>query len=214
MTNLFSSRSFFTAGLRMPLHPVLTDILLKFQVQLHQLTPNAIAQLSKYSWVVTSFRGIPSTNGFAKRYGLHYQPKKIKVDGAFVEAQFGCLNFHAKRYKGGRAKLTLAIKNKWSAGWLRAWFYYKVLLLQSPHKGKGMFTQHSSMSHLDYMMKPSFECVDDDSGDAAFVRVMGLIGGRDTVEEYLACRMFSLSTNLGFAEISEDGCAFARVPPR
>jgi hypothetical protein len=26
---------FFTAGLRMPLHPVLVDILLKFQVQLH-----------------------------------------------------------------------------------------------------------------------------------------------------------------------------------
>jgi hypothetical protein len=43
MTNLFSSRSFFTAGLRMPLHPDLTDILLKFQVQLHRLTPNAIA---------------------------------------------------------------------------------------------------------------------------------------------------------------------------
>jgi hypothetical protein len=57
------------------------------------------------------------------------------------------------------------------------------------------------MSHLDYVMKPSFECVDDDSVDAAFVCVMGLIGGRDTVEEYLTCRMFPLSTNLGFAEI-------------
>jgi hypothetical protein len=33
---------FFTAGLRMPPHHVLTEILLKFQVQLHQLTPNAI----------------------------------------------------------------------------------------------------------------------------------------------------------------------------
>jgi hypothetical protein len=33
---------FFTAGLRMPPHPVLSDILLKFQVQLHQLTSNAI----------------------------------------------------------------------------------------------------------------------------------------------------------------------------
>jgi tRNA A37 threonylcarbamoyladenosine synthetase subunit TsaC/SUA5/YrdC len=33
---------FFTAGLRMPPHPVLADILLKFQIQIHQLTPNAI----------------------------------------------------------------------------------------------------------------------------------------------------------------------------
>jgi hypothetical protein len=36
----------------MPPHPALTDILLKFQVQLHQLTPNAIVLLSKYFWVV------------------------------------------------------------------------------------------------------------------------------------------------------------------
>jgi hypothetical protein len=30
---------FFIAGLRMPPQPVLTDILVKFQVQLHQLSP-------------------------------------------------------------------------------------------------------------------------------------------------------------------------------
>jgi hypothetical protein len=33
---------FFTTGLRMPLHPVLVAILLKYQVQIHQLTPNTI----------------------------------------------------------------------------------------------------------------------------------------------------------------------------
>jgi hypothetical protein len=56
----------------MPPHPVLADILLKFHVQLHHLTPSAIAQLSKYCWVVTYFGGFPSTDGFAKRYELHY----------------------------------------------------------------------------------------------------------------------------------------------
>jgi hypothetical protein len=39
---------FFTAGLRTPPQPVLADILLKFQVQIHQLTHNAIIQLLKY----------------------------------------------------------------------------------------------------------------------------------------------------------------------
>lgn len=39
---------FVTIGLRMPPHPVMSDILLKFQVHLHQLTPTAIGQLSKY----------------------------------------------------------------------------------------------------------------------------------------------------------------------
>jgi hypothetical protein len=35
----------------------------------------------KYFWVVLSFDGEPSSDGFAKRYKLHYQPKKIIVDG-------------------------------------------------------------------------------------------------------------------------------------
>jgi hypothetical protein len=30
-------QEFFTAGLRMPLHPVLADILLKYQIQIQQL---------------------------------------------------------------------------------------------------------------------------------------------------------------------------------
>jgi hypothetical protein len=34
---------FFAAGLQMPPHPAFTEILLEFWVQLHQLTPNAIA---------------------------------------------------------------------------------------------------------------------------------------------------------------------------
>jgi hypothetical protein len=57
---------FFVAGLHMPPHPALADIFLKFQVRLHQLTPNAIAQLSKYFWAVGSFEGVPEGNAFAK----------------------------------------------------------------------------------------------------------------------------------------------------
>jgi hypothetical protein len=87
---------FFTAGLRMPLHPVLAAILLKYQIQIHHLTPSAIVQLLKYVWVVTSFDGVPSAEGFTMRYELHYQPRKMDVDGAEVLGQYGCINFHAK----------------------------------------------------------------------------------------------------------------------
>jgi hypothetical protein len=72
---------FFAVGLRMPPHLVLTEILLKYRVRLHQLTTNAIAQLSKYFWDVLSFGWEPSSNGFAKHYELHYQPKNVVVDG-------------------------------------------------------------------------------------------------------------------------------------
>jgi hypothetical protein len=57
---------FFVAGLRMPPHPTLADILLKFPTRLHQLMPNAIAQFSKYFWVVGSFGGMPEANTFAR----------------------------------------------------------------------------------------------------------------------------------------------------
>jgi hypothetical protein len=68
---------FFAVGFRMPPHPVLTDILVKFHVQIHQLTPNAFTQFSKYFWAVMSFDGKPSGDGFVKCYELHYQPKKV-----------------------------------------------------------------------------------------------------------------------------------------
>jgi hypothetical protein len=90
-------------------------MLLKFQVLIHQLTPNAIVQLSKYIWVVSSFDGVPFAEGFMKRYELHYQPRKMDVDGVELLLQYGCLNFQAKR-GGQRAKLTVAVKNNWSRG--------------------------------------------------------------------------------------------------
>jgi hypothetical protein len=68
---------FFVAGLCMPSHSALADILLHFQVQLHQLTPNAIAKLSKFFWAVVSFGDVPSGSVFAKCYKLHYQLKTI-----------------------------------------------------------------------------------------------------------------------------------------
>jgi hypothetical protein len=105
---------FFTMGLCMPPCPAFTEILLKFQVQLHQLTLNAIAQLSKYFWAVLIFGGEPSSDDFPNLYELHYQQMKVVVDGFEKFQQFGVINFHAKQ--GGEAGLTPAIKNKLSAG--------------------------------------------------------------------------------------------------
>jgi hypothetical protein len=87
---------FFSVGLRMPPHPALIEILLKYRVQLHQLTPNAFVQLSKYFWVVLSFGGVPSGNRYVRRYELHYQTEEVVVDGFEKYQQFGVINFHAR----------------------------------------------------------------------------------------------------------------------
>jgi hypothetical protein len=41
-------KSFFKAGLRFPLHGMIADVLERFGIHLHQLTPNAIVRLSVY----------------------------------------------------------------------------------------------------------------------------------------------------------------------
>jgi hypothetical protein len=190
---------FFVAGLHMPLHPVPPDILLHFQVQLHQLTPNAIAQLSKYFWVVGSFGGVPSGSLFVKLYKLHYQSKTVETPEGEWITQYGCLNFHAKR--DGGPNLSLAIKNKWSSGWTKSWFYCHVLCQRSSRGGKSMYALHSQMSKLDYAIELEVECTDNDPNNVAFVRVTATIGGRDTVEEYVACKMYPLVVGFGFESV-------------
>jgi hypothetical protein len=74
-------KDYFTTGLRMPPHPVLLDILRKFRVLLHQLTLNAIVQIGKFIWAVTSCGGHPIRDVFAHHYELHYQNKKIHLQG-------------------------------------------------------------------------------------------------------------------------------------
>jgi hypothetical protein len=46
---------------------------MKFKIQLHQLTPNAVIQLSKFCWVVASYSGKPIAEVFVKHYELDYQ---------------------------------------------------------------------------------------------------------------------------------------------
>jgi hypothetical protein len=63
-------------------HPVLVEILQKFRVQLHKLTPNAIVQIGKFIWAVDSCGGRLTVDFFTKYYELHYHQKKIKLGGS------------------------------------------------------------------------------------------------------------------------------------
>jgi hypothetical protein len=43
------------------------------------------------------------------------------------------------------------------------------------------------MSVLNYHVESLVNCPDTDSNDAAFIRAMKMIRGRDAIEEFLAC---------------------------
>ena len=116
-------RDFFVARLRFPLDPAIPEMLAKFKVKIHQLTPNAIVQLSKFFWAVKTFRGPISIDVFCRLYELHPQGRKVQFedeDEAF-SAQSGCCTFVPRRpnktLKIERVELSYYQKNRWDDDW-------------------------------------------------------------------------------------------------
>jgi hypothetical protein len=62
--------------------------------------PNAIVQISKFIWAVMSCGGRPNAEVFTHHYELHYQNKKIHLEGSETTfaAQFGLISFHPSRF--------------------------------------------------------------------------------------------------------------------
>jgi hypothetical protein len=124
-------KSFFKAGLIFPLNGMIADVLKKFGVYLHQLTPNAIVRLSVYIWALRSQKVEPFGEGFCRVHELHYQTK-ARGDG--LHENFGCYNF---AYRKTTKFPVISYRSKWPAGWKFEWFYVKVdkdedKLVQSP----------------------------------------------------------------------------------
>jgi hypothetical protein len=124
-------KSFFKAGLRFPLNGMIADVLKKFAVYLHQLTPNAIVRLSIYIWALRSQGVEPFGEGFCRVHELHYQAK-ARGDG--LHENFGYYNF---AYRKTTKFPVISYRSKWPARWKSKWFYVKVdkdedKLVQSP----------------------------------------------------------------------------------
>jgi hypothetical protein len=113
-------KSFFKAGLRFPLNKMIADVLKKFGIYLHQLTPNIIVRLSVYIWALRSQGVEPFAKGFCRVHELHYQTK-ARGDG--LNENFGCYNF---AYRKTTKFPVISYRSKWPAGWKSEWFYVKV----------------------------------------------------------------------------------------
>jgi hypothetical protein len=72
-------RDFFTWGLRFPCDPMLVAILEKFSMKIHQLSPNSFLELSKFFWIMRTFRCNFSAGVFARLFELVIEPKIIKL---------------------------------------------------------------------------------------------------------------------------------------
>lgn len=114
-------RDYFVAGLKFPLDDFVAGVLERFSLQLHQLTPNAIARLGVFAFSVKMQGGPLSVDAFARFCTLHWSPSKTE-EGESLE--FGSYNFVPRN---SRCTVSIAhtYKNKWGQ-WQQYWFYHRV----------------------------------------------------------------------------------------
>jgi hypothetical protein len=100
-------KSFFRARLRFPLYEMISEVLKKFEIYLHQLTPNAIVRLIVYIWALRSQGKSANTKGFCRMHELHYQTK-ARADG--LHKNFGWYNF---AYRKDTKAPIIGYRTKW-----------------------------------------------------------------------------------------------------
>ena len=174
-------KSFLKAGLRFPLHGIVAEILRRFGIYFHQLTPNAIVRLNVYIWALRSQAVEPFADSFCRAHELHYQTKARK-DG--LHDNFGCYNF---AYRKTTKCPVISYRSKWPAGWKSEWFYVKVdedkeKLVQSPLEL--IFGETRPQCHIGDLKGPTWAALGE------FEIISEHIGTRDLVQEFLAFRVF------------------------
>jgi hypothetical protein len=68
-------RSFFKAGLRVPLSRFVVEVLKIYQIFLHQITPKVIIRMGIFVWAVRSQGVEPSAKCFCSMHELSYETK-------------------------------------------------------------------------------------------------------------------------------------------
>jgi hypothetical protein len=185
--------AFFTAGLRLPAHRFVVEVLRRYDVQIHQLTPNVVVALAKYVWAVTSYGGQPSVEVFAKNYCLHWQKRKI---GSKI-AQFGSCTFTPRTGKTSAevVEIVPCARNKWD-NWYDYWFYVAVGEVEDlPGLPAAVLCSHC------YVAFPPFEVAEDDSDEEALRCAARMSSGCDLVEEFISYGVWPLDHGWALGEV-------------
>jgi hypothetical protein len=76
-------KSFFKAGLRLPMYKIIAKVLQRYKVFMHQLTPNAMVLLSVFIWAVRSQGAVPTLMHFA-RFMTYITRRRQGMNQAFI----------------------------------------------------------------------------------------------------------------------------------
>jgi hypothetical protein len=170
---------------------------MKFEIYLHQLTPNAIVRLNVYIWALRSQGKSANADGFCSVHELHYQ-MKARADG--LHKNFGCYNFV---YQKDTKAPVIGYNTKWPTCWTNEWFYMKA----DKKKREKLMTMVVSPLRLSFgMTRPLCNTLLGSPYQLVKVEfrvVAEHISTRDLVQEFLANKTFPTSGGWGMSKRKE-----------
>jgi hypothetical protein len=113
-------RSFFKAGLWLPLSKFVVEVLKIYQIFLHQITPEAIVRMGIFVWAVRSQGLEPNAKCFCSIHELSYETKHWGKEQ--YHNKFGCYSFVART---GSSCPVPTFRKRWPGAWMEEWFYVK-----------------------------------------------------------------------------------------
>lgn len=106
---------YFAAGLVIPCHWFVLVVLGRYQIQPHEFTLIAFAHLSKFSWEMVSYSGVPDIEVFARHFVFHNQTRRARLDDVQHDCNYASYSFKPRR--GENNNIMHCNKNKWSQNW-------------------------------------------------------------------------------------------------
>jgi hypothetical protein len=178
-------RSFFKAGLRIPLSGFVVEVLKIFQIFLHQITPEAIIRMGIFVWAVRSQGLEPNAKSFCSMHELLYETKPWGKEQ--YHNNFGCYSFIAR---SGSSTPVPTFRKRWPGDWMKEWFYVKNDL--KAREDIKEIIMRPIWQRFD-LRKPMVEI--DEAAERcrrAFGIVCSFIGTRDLIQEHIAFRVWPL----------------------
>jgi hypothetical protein len=113
------------ARLRFPLHKMLVKVLKRFEIFLHQLTPEALIKVGVFIKAMRSQGLQPDADYFCNIHELSYQTKAIGKEQ--YHNNLGCYSFV---YHSNVRHLVPTFRKKWLGSWMKQCFMLKMTWLR------------------------------------------------------------------------------------
>jgi hypothetical protein len=193
-------RDFFTCRLRFPCDPILPSILERFFVKIHQLSSNSLLELSKFFWIMKTFRCTFGADIFARLFELVIEKDILKLnDDQYYEAHYMCCTFNTRRQNSrkGLTRIQLApcCKTNFPKDWSLYWFYVKVDMSKIPGYTRPTYPLYSPIEAVTATCTPPYNhrAVGFKNCNNAFFLASTILGGRDAIEEFVAAGVWPIS---------------------